>query len=86
MYELLLERRAEKDLRKLPAEAFDRVIVAVRALAGDPRPSGARKLTGSTIDYRIRIGAYRVLYEVDDERKSVTVLRVRHRREAYRRP
>nr|VFK32062.1 MAG: hypothetical protein BECKMB1821G_GA0114241_110114 [Candidatus Kentron sp. MB]VFK35131.1 MAG: hypothetical protein BECKMB1821I_GA0114274_110115 [Candidatus Kentron sp. MB]VFK76993.1 MAG: hypothetical protein BECKMB1821H_GA0114242_108815 [Candidatus Kentron sp. MB] len=47
MYEVLLERRAEKDLRRLPADVFQRVIAAIAALAGDPRPEGSRKLTGS---------------------------------------
>ena len=84
MYELLLERRAEKDLRRLAAEVFPRVIAAIEALADDPRPAGCKKLTGSDDDWRIRVGDYRVLYEIDDENHVVRVMRVRHRRDAYR--
>ena len=54
MYEILLERRAEKDLRRLTAEIFRRVIAAIEALADDPRPEGCRKLTGSDNDWRVR--------------------------------
>lgn len=61
------------------------MIAAVRALGAVPRPPGARKLQGSgRDDYRIRIGDYRVLYEVDDTARVVRIMRVRHRREAYR--
>ncbi len=84
MYELLLERRAEKDLRRLTAGIFPRVIAAIKALADDPRPAGCKKLTGSDDDWRIRVGDYRVLYEVDDESQIVRVMRIRHRRDAYR--
>ena len=84
MYEVYLERAAERDLRKLPAETFHRIIPRIRALAETPRPPGCRKLTGSDSDWRIRIGEYRVIYEIDDAGKTVRIFRVRHRREAYR--
>lgn len=84
MYEVLLERQAEKDLRGLERETFDRIIPEIRALGEDPRPPGCRKLKGSQRDWRIRIGRHRVLYEIDDRSLVVRVFRVRHRREAYR--
>ena len=84
MYEVHLERSAERDLKRLSAEDFERVVASIRALADDPRPSGCRKLSGSRTDWRIRVGDYRVLYEVEDNDKVVNVMRVRHRREAYR--
>jgi len=83
-YELLIEHAAERDLRKLPRDAFERVIAALKKLANTPRPPGSKKLAGAREAWRIRIGTYRVLYLVDDERRAVLVLRVRHRREAYR--
>ena len=83
MYEVHLERSAERDLKRLSAEDFERVVASIRALADDPRPSGCRKLSGSRTDWRIRVGDYRVLYEVEDKDKVVNVMRVRHRREAY---
>ena len=64
MYCILLERGAEKDLARLPSEIHDRVIVAIQAFATNPRPSGCRKLAGSKSDWRIRVGDYRVVYEI----------------------
>lgn len=84
MYEVLIERAAERDLKSLPTAIFNRIVPRIRALAEDPRPSGCHKLAGSKNDWRIRIGNYRVVYEIDDARKLVRIFRVRHRREVYR--
>ena len=84
MYEVLLERAAERDLRRLSPEEFRRVTTAIRALADDPRPPGCRKISGSRSDWRIRIGILRVIYEIDDEAREARIMRIRHRREAYR--
>ena len=84
MYRVLLERGAEKDLSRLSTETHARVIAAIRTLAANPRPPGCRKLTGSKNDWRIRVGDYRVVYEIADEIQVVRVNRVRHRREVYR--
>ncbi len=85
MYEVYIEKAAENDLKRLTATTFQRIIPHIRALAGDPRPQGCRKLTGSKNDWRIRIGDYRILYEIDEKAKAVRIMRVRQRREAYRR-
>jgi mRNA interferase RelE/StbE len=84
MYRVLLERAAEKDLSRLSSEIHDRVITAIQALATNPRPTSCRKLTGSKHDWRIRVGDYRVVYEIADEIRIVRINRVRHRREVYR--
>jgi mRNA interferase RelE/StbE len=84
MYRVFLERAAEKNLNRLSSEVHDRVITAIRGLASDPRPPGCRKLSGSKHDWRIRVGDYRVVYEIADEIRIVRVNRVRHRREVYR--
>ena len=84
MYRVLLERAAEKDLARLSSEIHARVIAAIQALATNPRPSGCRKLAGSKHDWRIRVGDYRVVYEIADQIRIVRVNRVRHRREVYR--
>ena len=84
MYRVLLERGAEKDLSRLSSEIHERVIAAIQALRNNPRPPGCRKLTGRKNDWRIRVGDYRVLYEIADEIRVVRVNRVRHRREVYR--
>ncbi len=84
MYEVFLERSAERDLRRLTPEVFHQVFAIIRALAEDPRPPGCRKIVGSASDWRVRVGSWRVIYEIDDEAREVRVMRVRHRREAYR--
>jgi mRNA interferase RelE/StbE len=84
VYEIYLERSAEKDLKRLPAGIFKRIMTHIRGLANTPRPSGCHKITGSKNDWRIRIGDYRVIYEIDEKGKTVKVMRVRHRKEVYR--
>jgi mRNA interferase RelE/StbE len=84
VYSVLLERAAERDLRQLPANIHNRVIRAIQALASEPRPAGCRKLTGSKNDWRIRLGDYRIVYEIADAAHEVRVNRVRHRRDVYR--
>ena len=84
MYRVFLERTAEKDLKRLSSEIHDRVIAAIRSLGHNPRPADCRKLTGSKNDWRIRVGDYRVIYEIADSIRIVRVNRVRHRREVYR--
>jgi mRNA interferase RelE/StbE len=84
VYEVYLERAAERDLRRLSADYFRRIIRQIKALSETPRPVGCRKITGSKNDWRIRMGDYRVIYEIDDRAKVVRVMRVRHRREVYR--
>lgn len=83
-YEVYLERAAERDLRRLDAAVFREIVAVLRGLARDPRPAGCRKIAGSKSDWRVRVRDWRVLYEIDDRAKTVKVLRIRHRREAYR--
>jgi mRNA interferase RelE/StbE len=82
-YAISILRRAQKELADLPVGACERVRDAVRALAQDPRPPGCLKLTGRE-GWRIRVGDYRVIYEIDDRQQTVTVLHIGHRRDIYR--
>lgn len=84
MYEVYLERAAERDLKRLPEEEFRAIVVAIEALAETPRPVSCRKLSVSKNDWRVRVGHRRIIYQIDDKAKIVYVMRVRHRREAYR--
>ena len=84
MYRVVVERSAEKDLRKLALDMRSRVADALRSLANDPRPVGSRKLAGTKHDWRIRVGEYRIIYEIADAAKVVRIYCVRHRREVYR--
>lgn len=83
-YQIRAAESVRKDLRRLPARDRQAVREGVADLSDDPRPRGAVKLVGSANAYRIRIGSYRVIYDVDDRARTITILRVRHRREAYR--
>jgi mRNA interferase RelE/StbE len=82
-YRVLILRRAQRELAQLPNEAYERIRDAIRALADDPRPANGLKLTGRT-GWRIRVGDYRVIYEIDDSQHVVTILHVGHRRDIYR--
>jgi len=84
VYEVYLERSAENDIKRLPTPIFHRIIRQIKTLAENPRPSGCRKIAGSKNDWRIRISDYRIIYEIDEKAKAVKVMRVRHRREVYR--
>lgn len=83
MYEVYLERAAERDLNRLSDEDFNRIVSSIKTLHRNPRPKGCRKITGSKNDWRIRVGDYRVIYEIDQKAKAVMVMRVRHRGKAY---
>ena len=83
-YRVEITRSVYRDLDRLASEAGRRVLTAIRELAPNPRPRQCRKLSGSDNSYRVRVGNYRVLYEVDDSEKMVTVFAVGHRRDIYR--
>jgi mRNA interferase RelE/StbE len=83
MYQLLVRSSAEKDIRRLSRVMQRRVRTSIEALRESPRRHGAQKLV-SDFRWKIRVGDYRVLYEIDDANRVVTIDRVRHRREVYR--
>jgi len=84
-FEILWKKSAERDLRKIDPRYIFQILNAVEGLSGNPFPTACRKLKGSDSSYRLRIGDYRVIYQVDFGSKNVIVYHVRHRREAYRR-
>lgn len=83
IYSILILRRAQKELCSLPREPYTRVRDTIRALSEEPRPEGSRKLTARP-GWRIRIGSYRVIYEIDDTNHLITILHIGHRRDVYR--
>ena len=83
-YKVLFKASADRALKKLPREAQRRIVGEVAMLAHDPRPAGTVKLAGDDNLWRIRIGNYRVVYEIHDDRLVVLVLRVAHRKDVYR--
>jgi mRNA interferase RelE/StbE len=82
-YALAFKPSAEKELRNLPRDVIARIVPAVRNLALDPRPNGCLKLSGSQ-SWRLRIGDFRVIYDIDDASRKVDVLHIGHRRDVYR--
>jgi mRNA interferase RelE/StbE len=82
-FEIVFKRSVKKDLRPIPKKDVQKILSRVSALADNPRPTGAKKLTGQE-RYRIRQGVYRILYEIQEEQLVVTVVKVGHRREIYK--
>lgn len=83
-YAVEIKPSAVKDLRALPKDVQRRVARKIDGLADNPRPPGVKKLEGLDNVYRLRVGDYRIIYQVQDDRVIVLVLRVRHRKDAYR--
>jgi mRNA interferase RelE/StbE len=85
VYRLVIKSSAAKELEAVGQKADRaRLIVSIQALATQPKPKGAEKLSGQIDLYRIRVGNYRVVYEIDNGQIIVTVIKVGHRKEIYR--
>ncbi|MEI7775084.1 MAG: type II toxin-antitoxin system RelE/ParE family toxin [Verrucomicrobiota bacterium] len=83
-FRIEVSRSATKDLRAIDRQWVPRIIEAMESLADDPMPVGCKKLVGSDHTYRIRVGDYRIVYDIQNARLIVFVIRVRHRRDVYR--
>jgi mRNA interferase RelE/StbE len=77
-----LAASAEKELDGLPSTVVARIVPRIERLAAAPRPPGCKKLRGGDNEWRIRVGDYRIVYEIDDSARTVDVTRIAHRREA----
>ncbi len=82
-YRVIVRKSVAKDLRGIARPDVKRILSAIQGLANDPRPSGAKKLSGQD-RYRLRQGNYRILYSIEDDRLVVCVVRVGNRRAVYR--
>ncbi|MBM2832236.1 MAG: type toxin-antitoxin system RelE/ParE family toxin [Dehalococcoidia bacterium] len=83
-YRLEVKAKAVKELSKVRPDIGMRLLRTIESLASDPRPRQSHKLAESENSYRLRVGDYRVLYQVDDAAKLVTIFKIGHRREIYR--
>ena len=83
-YRVKIEAPAWKQLMALPISLQERLMNAVEKLEDEPRSAGCTKLSGADNYYRIRVGDYRIVYEIHDEALIVLLVRVAHRREVYR--
>jgi mRNA interferase RelE/StbE len=84
-FTVVLKPAAVRDLRKLPEDVRRRIATRIDALPGDPRPHGAEALQGEPDLYRLQLGEYRILYQVERKAHAVLIARIGHRREVYRR-
>jgi mRNA interferase RelE/StbE len=83
-YSVVFKPSADRDIEHLPPEIGCRILLEIDKLQVNPRPINCMKIIGSRNDWRIRIGDYRVLYEIIDADHLVRVFRIKHRKEAYR--
>ncbi|WP_448572589.1 type II toxin-antitoxin system RelE family toxin [Trichothermofontia sp.] len=83
-YTVVTPKPVQKQLDNLPNEVRQRVVDKILFLCENPRPSGVKKLKGFDNEYRIRVGDYRIRYEIDDEAFLVIILNCRHRKDVYR--
>lgn len=82
-YELVIRPSVAKDTRAIPTGDMTKILRKMELLRDDPHPPGSVKLSGQEY-YRVRQGDYRIIYQVEDERLIVIVVKVRHRRDVYR--
>ena len=82
-YSITFARSARKELESLNALLVQRIFPKIEALAKEPRPKGCRKLRGEKNLWLIRVGDYRVIYTINDDKEIVDIIAVRHRRSAY---
>ena len=82
-YSIQILRRAQKELAQLPKQVYERIKIGILNLSQEPRPQGCKKLSGRE-GWRIRVGDYRVIYEINDSQQSLTILHIGHRRDVYK--
>ncbi len=83
-YQIEWKRSARKELRKLPSNMIEKIMEEIETLGKNPFPSGCRKLSGSEQTWRIRIGNYRVIYDIFSSILVIEIIRVAHRKDVYR--
>ena len=84
IYEIQWKPSAVKELRKIDSKTVPRIVKAVESLCSNPSPSGVHKLQSSEHAHRIRVGDYRVVYTVCEPHLVIEIIRVRHRKDIYR--
>jgi mRNA interferase RelE/StbE len=83
-YAVDLKPAAARDLRKLPQDVRRRIVLRIDALVADPTLAGAEALKGEPDCFRLRVGEYRILYQIERKAHAVLIARIRHRSEVYR--
>ncbi|MFM7571661.1 MAG: type II toxin-antitoxin system RelE family toxin [Snowella sp.] len=83
-YVIKIPKSAQKQIDNLSNTVKDRILEKIESLEIEPRPFGVVKLKNSEREYRLRVGDYRVRYEIDDAKQTILILQCKHRREVYR--
>ena len=83
MYSVVITPHAERDLRRLDRTTKNRILPVALGLADDPRPHGCLKIKGEENRWRLRVGDWRIGYEINDETQTVRIVTIGHRREFY---
>jgi len=84
IYRIEIKKSAEKEINTLPLDIVERVLQLLDQLSIDPRPSSVKKLRGQKNMYRMRIGDYRVIYNIEDKILHILVLKAGHRKDVYK--
>lgn len=83
-YEIIISKPVQKQIDKLPTDAQPRLYQKIQSLSAIPRPDGVLKMKGYDNEYRVRVGNYRIRYEVDDSKAILKILHCGHRKDVYK--
>lgn len=83
-FKIVIVQSAEKESQKIEKKSLRRIVASIKTLSENPFSPRSKKLIGSDSHYRLRVGQYRVLYEIDSKNKVITIFRIRHRKDAYK--
>ncbi|MBD3616644.1 MAG: type II toxin-antitoxin system RelE/ParE family toxin [Gracilimonas sp.] len=82
-WKVQIERKAQKELKKIPDPYKSNIIDTIEQLTEDARPPGCTKLKGASDLWRVRVNDYRVVYQIKDEQLLILVIRIGHRKDIY---
>ena len=83
MYQVIFKRKVEKDLGRIDQQHIKKILEKIEVLENNPFPPNSTKLVNTDRTYRLRVGDYRVIYQVDEEKKEIIIFYIRHRKDAY---
>jgi len=83
-YSVIINSNVAKQMQKIPSKTQEKIKLAIRNLANNPKPPNCKKLQGFDHTWRVRVGDYRIIYEIYDNKVQVIVIKVKHRRDVYR--
>jgi len=82
-WEIKIERKAQKGLKKIPDPYHSKIVDAIDELANEPRPHNCKNLKGNKF-WRVRVGPYRIVYHIKEQQQLVLIIRIGHRSDVYR--